>query len=104
MLKDGEVSTQRSPIRRYQDRTRDAPGAQELRSVTLFNWLQLWDWKTFTIRTRAPSWVIHYWLRYPADLEAATYNDFCCVKLMLHHPFNHIEELLSVDDVVYLSY
>jgi ATP-dependent DNA helicase PIF1 len=104
VLEDGEVSTQRSPVRRYQDRTRDAPGAQELKSVTLFNWLQFWDWKTFTIRTRAPSQVINYWPRYPADPEAATYNNFCCVKLMLHHPFNHIEELLLVNNVVYSSY
>ena len=37
VLEDGEVSTQRSPVRRYQDRTRDAPSAQELKSVTLFN-------------------------------------------------------------------
>jgi hypothetical protein len=103
VLEDGDISTQRSPIRRYQDRNCDAPGAQELQNVTLFNWLQFWDWKTFTVRSRAPSRVIHYWPRYPADLEAAKYNDFCRVKLMLHHPFDHIEELLSVD-IVYSSY
>jgi len=40
VLEDRDISTQRSPIRRYQDRTHDAPGAQELQSVTLFNWLQ----------------------------------------------------------------
>src|ERR1700736_4248264 len=104
VLEDGDIYTQRSPVRRYQDRNRDAPGARELRSVTLFNWLQFWDWKTFTIRSRAPSRVIYYWPRYPADLGADKYNDFCRIKLMLHHPFDHVEELLSVDDVVYSSY
>ena len=56
------------------------------------------------IQTKAPSQVIYYQPRYPANLEAAIYNDFCCVKLMLHHPFNYIKELLSVNDVVYSSY
>jgi len=32
------------------------------------------------------------------------YEDFCQVKLMLHHPFKHLEELLSIDNTVYLSY
>src|SRR5271170_6514436 len=45
VLEDGDISAQRSPVKRYQDRTHDAPGAQELPSVTLFNWLQFWDWK-----------------------------------------------------------
>lgn len=55
VLEDGDISTQRSPTRRYQDRTHDAPGARGLRSVSLFDWLQFWDWRAFQVRTRAPS-------------------------------------------------
>ncbi len=104
MLEDGDITTQRSPTKRYQDRITDAPGAILLQSTTLFDWLQFWDWKTFQIRARAPSRVINYWPRYPADPESLTYNDFCRVKLMLHHPFVHVDELLSVNGVAYSSY
>jgi hypothetical protein len=104
VLEDGDITTQRSPTKRYQDWNTDAPGALSLQSTTLFNWLQFWDWRTFQIRARAPSWVINYWLRYPADLGSPTYNDFCRVKLILHHPFVHVDELLSVDGVAYSFY
>ncbi len=104
MLEDGDITTQRSPTKRYQDRNTDAPGALSLQSTTLFDWLQFWDWKTFQIRARAPSRVINYWPRYPADPESPTYSDFCRVKLMLHHPFVHVEELLSVNGVAYSCY
>ena len=60
VLEDGDITTQRSPTKRYQDRNTDAPGALALRSTTLFDWLQFWDWKTFQIRARAPSRVINY--------------------------------------------
>ncbi len=104
VLEDGDITTQRSPTKRYQDRNTDAPGALSLQSTTLFDWLQFWDWRTFQIRTRASSRVINYWPRYPADPESPTYNDFCRVKLMLHHPFVHVDELLSVNGVAYSSY
>ena len=32
------------------------------------------------------------------------YNDFCYIKLILHYLFNSIEELLSVNRIVYLTY
>jgi ATP-dependent DNA helicase PIF1 len=43
VLEDRDISTQRSPTRRYQDQTHDAPSARGLRSVSLFDWLQFWD-------------------------------------------------------------
>ena len=104
ILEDGAIKAQRSPLRRYLDRNCDAPGAIVLRSVTLFDWLQLWDWTTFRVRTRASSQVINYFPRYLADPESAIYDDFCHVKLMLHHPFHYVKELLSVDRVAYSSY
>ena len=104
VLEDKDISTQRSLIRRYQDRNRDVPSARELQSVTLFNWLQFWDWKTFTIWSRALSQVIYYQPRYLANLGADKYNDFCCIKLMLYYLFDYIKELLLVNNVVYSSY
>ena len=104
VLEDGDIKAQRSPTRRYQDQNGDAPLAFGLRSATLLGWLQFWDWRTFKTRARAPSRVINYWPRYPAGPGSPKYEDFCRVKLMLHHPFEHFDELLSVDGVAYLSY
>jgi hypothetical protein len=104
LLEDGDITTQRSPTKRYQDRNTDAPGASGLQSTTLFDWLQFWDWKTFQVRTRALSRVINYWPRYLADPGTPTYNDFCRVKLMLHHLFVQIDKLLLVDGVAYSGY
>jgi hypothetical protein len=104
VLEDGDITTQRSPTKRYQDRNTNALGALGLQSTTLFDWLQFWDWRTFQIWARAPSWVINYWPRYPADLESPKYNDFCQVKLMLHYPFVHVDKLLLVNGVAYSSY
>ena len=91
-------------MKRYQDQNIDAPDARGLRSATLFDWLQSWDWKIFKIQRRALSRVINYWPRYSAGLGSPGYGDFCQVKLMLYHPFEHVDELLSVDGVFYLSY
>ena len=104
VLEDRDISTQRLPIRRYQDRNRDAPSARELQSVTLFNQLQFQDQKTFTIQYRALSQVIYYQLRYLANLGVDKYNNFCYIKLILYYLFNYIKELLLVNNVVYLSY
>ena len=104
VLEGGDVKVQRSPMKRYQDRNTDAPDAHSLWSATLFDWLRLWDWKTFKTRGRVLFRVINYWPRYPAGLGSPGYGDFCRVKLMLHHPFEHVDELLSVDGVVYSSY
>ena len=49
VLEDGDITTQRSPTKRYQDWKTDAPGALALHSTSLFDWLQFWDWRTFAI-------------------------------------------------------
>ena len=48
VLEDGDITTQRSPTKRYQDRNTMHQVLYELQSTTLFNWLQFWDWRTFT--------------------------------------------------------
>src|SRR6266487_3629002 len=42
VMEDGDITTQRSPTKRYQDRKTDAPGALALHSTSLFDWLQFW--------------------------------------------------------------
>jgi ATP-dependent DNA helicase PIF1 len=102
VLEDRSVKAQRSPLKRYQDRLNDAKDiTAALRTVTLFEWLQMWNWQTFVLRPRAPPRVINYWPKYAADQALNTYADYCRVKLMLHHPFVDLTDLLSIDGQAY---
>ena len=102
-VEDETVTAKRSPLRRYQDRLTDQVN-QALASVTLFDWLRAWNWKTWTVRPRAPLRVINYFPRYSSDPSSQAYDDYCRVRLMLHHPFERLADLLSLDGSDYGSY
>jgi ATP-dependent DNA helicase PIF1 len=105
VLESGEVTAQRSALRRYRDRLKDTGhGNAALPGLSLFDCLQHWDWLKWTIRPRAKPRVINYFPRYPNDPNSSTYSDYCRVKLMLHHPFVAWEDLLTVDGQTYGSY
>jgi ATP-dependent DNA helicase PIF1 len=72
--------------------------------VTLFDWLRAWNWITWTIRPRAPLRVINYFPRYSSDPSSKEYDDYCRVRLMLHHPFERLTDVLSFDGSDYGSY
>jgi hypothetical protein len=100
----GELKAQRSPTKHYRDRVKDSNNEDLRDSVTLFDWIQDWDWSKFRRRARALSRVINYFPRYSSDPESSSYEDYCRVKLMLHHPFEEWDDLLKVDGEVYGSY
>jgi ATP-dependent DNA helicase PIF1 len=100
---DEAVTARRSPLRRYQDRLRDRPDLN-LAGVTLFEWLRDWDWNKLTVRPRAPQRVINYFPRFSAQPASPQYDDYCRVRLMLHHPFERLTDLLSVDGHEYGSF
>ena len=102
-VEDETVTAQRSPLRRYQDRLTDQVN-QALASVTLFDWLRAWNWPIWTVRPRAPLRVINYFPRYSSDPMSRAYEDYCRVRLMLHHPFERVTDLLSFDRCDYGSY
>jgi ATP-dependent DNA helicase PIF1 len=102
-VEDETVTTKRSPLRRYQDRLTDQVN-QALADVSLFDWLRAWNWKTWTIRPIAPLRVINYFPRYSSDPTSPEYDDYCRVRLMLHHPFERCTDLLSFDGHNYGSY
>ena len=93
VLESGEVTAQRSALRRYQDRLTDtgngnaANGNAALLDLSLFDCLQHWDWMTWRLRPRASSRLINYYPQYLNDLGLETYSDYCQMKLMLHHLF-----------------
>jgi ATP-dependent DNA helicase PIF1 len=102
-VEDETVTAQRSPLRRYQDRLTDQVN-QALASVTLFDWLRAWNWPIWTVRPRAPLRVINYFPRYSSDPMSRAYEDYCRVRLMLHHPFERVTDLLSFGRCDYGSY
>jgi ATP-dependent DNA helicase PIF1 len=102
-VEDETVTARRSPLRRYQDRLTDQVNPA-LARVTLFEWLRTWDWIKWTVRPRAPPRLINYFPRYSSDPVSLEYNDYCRVKLMLHHPFRQPTDLLSFDGCDYGSY
>jgi len=105
VLESGELTAQRSAFRRYRDRLTDTRnGNAALLSLSLFDCLQDWDWKTWKVRSRAPSRVINYYPWYSRDAPSPSYSDYCRVKLMLHHPFVDWVDLLTVDGQLYESY
>jgi hypothetical protein len=105
VLESRDVSAQRSILQRYRDRLIDtADGNSALPNLSLFDYLQFWDWMTWKLRPRASPRVINYFLRYPNDSKSPTYSDYCRVKLMLHHPFTDWADLLLVDGQAYNSY
>src|SRR6195952_3364640 len=104
VLESGEVTAQRSPLQRYRDRLTDAPGSTALATLSLYEWLQSWDWPTWKVRSRAQPRVINYYPRYSSDPDSLTYTDYCRVRLMLHHPFVDYTDLLTVEGQAYETY
>jgi ATP-dependent DNA helicase PIF1 len=105
VLESGEVTAQRSVLRRYQDRLTDTRhGNAALIDLSLFDCLRHWDWLTWKVRPRASPRVINYYPRYLNYPESPAYSDYCRVRLMLHHPFVDWDDLLMVDNHVYGSY
>ena len=100
----GELKSQRSPTKHYRDRVKDSNNEDLRGGVTLFDWIRCWDWSKFHRRARALPRVINYFPRYSSDPESSSYEDYCRVKLMLHHPFEEWDDLLKVDGETYESY
>jgi hypothetical protein len=61
VLESGEVTAQRSALRRYRDRLADTRnGNAALPPLSLFDCLRSWDWMTWRVRPRASPRVIKY--------------------------------------------
>lgn len=76
---------------------------EALRNTTLLEWMKYWDHQKMVARPRAKPRIIHYYPRYKPD-NADTYEDYCRVKMMLHHPFTELSDLLKIDGEQYGSF
>lgn len=97
----GELAELSGPLARYRARPMDSV---QVANLTLFEALRSWDWRSWRLRPRAAPRIICYVPRYKSDPNGSTYEDWCRVKLMLHHPFSDDSDLLSVDDERYTTF
>jgi len=92
-IEDGEVKTAgKSIFEKYMDRPPD------LSNLTLLDFLRNFDHRSYRKRPRAPPRVLQYFPRYKAERDSVQYEDYCRVKMMLHHPFRDIDDLLNHED------
>jgi hypothetical protein len=107
---DGDgLKPQRNALQKYRDRVADVARKPHLKdpdpnlaNVTFLDWLQFYDWDKFRRFPKARPRVISYWPRYdPKEDEGL--DGYSRVKMMLHHPFKEVEDLLTVDGQVFDS-
>ena len=81
------------------DRTKlEKNGRLELFDVTLLDWIQHFD--PNAVRRGGDKFIpraINYYPRYSHKPDAEDYEDFCRVKMMLHHPHLELNDLHVID-------
>lgn len=75
-VKDKVILTRRLALQRYRERLTDAVHPTLL-TVTLFEWLRLWDWPKLRFRPHALLRVINYYSRYANNSMSPTFLDYC---------------------------
>nr|OQO27419.1 hypothetical protein B0A51_07870 [Rachicladosporium sp. CCFEE 5018] len=58
--------------------------------VTFFAFVSDWDWThkdSYRPRPRAKTRMLQYWPKYTAETDGDSYEDWCRVKIVLHHQF-----------------
>jgi hypothetical protein len=90
----------KSKYEKYKERDPD-----EFENITLLEWMRRANKQgTALIRPSTPDYIVNYFPRYNANPNKGQFLDYCRCKLMLHHPFREVEELLTIDGVTYDTY
>ena len=93
MVEGDEISEKLSPLGKYKKRYAD------FSNLTFLDFLQHYDYsdlENLRRRPRALPRIINYHPRYNDDgKDSKVYEDYCRVKMMLHHPFFDLSELLQ---------
>ena len=96
---DGEVeSGGKSPLQKYKERD-----MRLYESLTYFTFLTTYEFTGNTIkkRPRAKARVLNYWPRYKMATQP---EDYCRVKMMLHHSFVDVSALLEDQNTAGITY
>ena len=94
-IENDEIVAGQSVLGKYRSRDVSVPA---LRDVTLLDFLRRYNFTTKKPRPRALPRVINYFPRYNSDPSSKNYEDFCRVKMMLHHPFTDVQDLAAEVD------
>jgi hypothetical protein len=68
-----------------------------LAKLSHLDFLRNFDHRSIRRRPRAPARVLSYFPEYKGDAGSARFGDYYRVKMMLHHPFRDIKDLLNLD-------
>lgn len=70
---------------------------QDLEALSIHNVLSRYYWRENSWRRRrdSTSVIVHTYLRFSPNPEASTYEDYCRIKVLLHHPFRRADDLLE---------
>ena len=96
-LDQGDATPDATYLERYCDR------APELEQLTLLEAQTKYNWsgeRKFFLRTRGKPKILNLFPLYSSHPEHPDYEDFCQVKMMLHHPFRQpgLEDLLKDEE------
>jgi hypothetical protein len=90
-IEDDEITAGQSALDKYKSRNIQI---EALRDVTLLDFIRNYNFTSFKPRPRALPRVINYFPRYSSNPSSESYEDFCRVKMMLHHPFTTVQDLV----------
>jgi len=89
-IENDNIAAGQSVLDKYKSRGVEI---EALRNVTLLDFLRCYNFVSKRPRPRALPRIINYFPRYNSDLSSRDYEDFCRVKMMLHHPFTNVRDL-----------
>src|SRR5947207_3185592 len=89
-IENDEIAAGQSVLDRYKSRDIEI---EALRDVILLDFLRCYNFVSKRPRPKALPRVINYFPRYNSDASSRDYEDFCRVKMMLHHPFTNVQDL-----------
>lgn len=96
---DGAVREQKPLHEKYCQREESWSGLTYFRFLTAVNHSVRGRWQYF--KDRAKPRILNYFPRYKGMRSSDQFEDFCRVKLTLHHPHTSVDELKVVDGVAF---
>ena len=89
-FQDNDLEEKMTVLDRYKKRNMQD---ETLRNLTLLEFLRLYDHKKYRPRPKASPRIISYFPYYKSIPASKQYEDYCRVKMMLHHPFLNVQDL-----------
>src|SRR6266487_1639248 len=89
-FQDDEMQKESSHYDKYKNHS------QQIENVSFHKFLIYYDFTFYKLQSQARSQVISYFFRYKSDSLRVNYDNFCHMKLLLHHSFQECENVVTV--------